>query len=252
MSTDLPKVTAVAMAPKVSVFLPSFNKGEYVLDAMRSVLAQTRTDWELFILENSNDGMTDKIVKAELERWDELEGCGLAHYERLEGGEIERQRREKYITAWLLNIYYPEARGEYIFFLADDDIIDPECLEVMSAELDENPECYVVYAGLRHATPAGPGDCGPFPDAGIPAKDAKTFPGSVDSRIDGGQVMHRKACLDALVPPYFEETSHGPVARHADGIFLERLVGRFTFWPVDRYLITHRWTDKSTWSKKYG
>jgi spore maturation protein CgeD len=235
---------------KVSVFLPSYNKGAYVLDAMRSVLNQTHHDWQLYILENSNDGETHKIVEAELARWDELEDqyVGDVRYERLQGDEIERQRREKYITAWLLNVYYPEARGEYIFYLSDDDLIDPECFEVMAGEMDSNPSYYAVYAGMRWGTPTGPGDCGPFPNVGIPALDAKSFPGSMDQRVDGGQVMHRKICLDSLVPPYFEESREGRMARHCDGLFLERLVGRFVFWPIDRYLITHRWTSESLWS----
>jgi len=235
--------------PKVSVFIPSYNKGAYVLDAMRCVFDQTLKDWELWILENSNED--NRYTRMCIES--ELRGLGpevrsKIHYECLDGEEIEKQRRETYITAWLLNVYYPEANGKYIFYLSDDDLIDADCLEVMAAALDANPDHRVVYCGLRHGTPAGPGDCGPWPDAGIPALDPKMFPGSVDARIDGGQIMHHKTCLDALAYPYFEETGNSTVARHADGIFMERLVGRFPFWPVPRYLVTHRWTPLSAWS----
>jgi len=244
------------MAPKVSVFLPSYNKGEYVLDAMRSVFAQTMTDWELWILENSNDGKTNKIV----EQWLGIENDNdirewasrpvqRVHYERLEGEETEKQRREKYMTAWLLNAYYPRANGEYVFYISDDDLIDPECFEVMAQELDSNPGYQVVYAGLRMTVVTRPGQTGPFPSTGIPALDARTFPGTVDQRVDGGQVMHRKSCLDHLVPPYFEESPDPQVSKHADGIFLERLVGRFPFQPVSRYLITHRYTPQSLWAR---
>lgn len=247
------------MTPKISVFLPSYNKGEYVLDAMRAVFAQTRDDWELWILENSNDGRTNLIVEDELTRHFGLQECDEeefldvlgangVHYVRLEGEEIERQRREKYITAWLLNVYYPEANGEYIFYISDDDLIDPECFEVMARELDANLNYYVVYAGLRVSHPFKPGEVGEF-SAELAAKDIKSFPGTADCKMDGGQVMHRKTCLDALVPPYFEEINLGHVANHVDGIFLERLVGRFTFYPIDRYLITHRRTKISLWTR---
>lgn len=235
--------------PKVSVFIPSYNKREWVLDALRSVFSQTMADWELWLLENSNDGgITRGIIDCELASQPE-EIRSKIHYEKLDGEEIERKRQETYITAWLLNVYYPEANGEYIFYLSDDDLIDPGCLEIMAGTLDANPDYRVVYASLRHGTPAGPGDCGPWPDAGIAAQDPKMFPGSVDSRIDGGQIMHHKSCLDALAYPYFEEVSSPATARHADGIFMERLVGRFPFWPVEQYLITHRWLGISTWSK---
>jgi spore maturation protein CgeD len=234
--------------PKVSVFLPSYNKGKYVLDAIRSVIAQTMVDWELWILENSTDGVTNLIVQRELESHP-LDITKKIHYERLEGEEIERIRREKYMTCWLMNVYYPEANGKYIFYLSDDDLIDPECFEFMAGELDANPHHQVVYAGLRHGTPSGPGDCGPWPDLGIPAIETKTFVGSVDSLVDGGQIMHTKKILDKISYPYFEETSEGKFARHSDGIFMERLVCCTPFWPVPRFLITHRWTNLSVWSK---
>jgi glycosyltransferase involved in cell wall biosynthesis len=234
---------------KVSVFLPSFNKGAYVLDAMRSVYAQTKDDWELWILENSNDGgHTRKFIESELNSWPE-DIRDRVTYEILGGEEIERQRQERYITAWLLNVYYPEARGDYIFYLSDDDFLDADCFEHMAGDLDANPEHHVVYAGLRFAASQGPGVLGPWPDEGIAAKDPKAFPGSCDTKIDGGQVMHRKTCLDALTFPYFEETTEHHIASHCDGIFLERLVGRFTFHPVDKFLITHRWTAKSVWAR---
>lgn len=232
------------VSPKVSIFMPSYNKGLYVLDAIRSVQKQTMTDWELWILENSNDNQTPKIIEDHIPEWEDR-----IHYIRLEGEEIERRRTENYITAWLLNVYYPEANGEYIFYLSDDDLIDPDCLEIMSRELDEDPEKHVVWAGLRTAGVTEPGQIGPFPNAGIPAKDAKSFPGTANCQMDGGQIMHRKTALDALVWPYFEETNDASVANHADGIFLERMVGRFIFHPIDKYLITHRWTPHSLWSR---
>jgi glycosyltransferase involved in cell wall biosynthesis len=235
--------------PKVSVFILSYNKGAYVLDAMRSVFAQTMTDWELWILENSNDGETHKLVEDELAaQYDAVHK--KVFYERLEGEEIEAKRRETYIACWLPNVYYPEANGKYLLHLSDDDLLDPDCLEIMAGELDANPGHRVAYCSLRMGAPTGPGDCGPWPDVGIPALDPKMFPGSVDCLIDGGQVMYHKTCLDALAYPYFEENPEGSVARHSDGIFLERLVGRFPFWPIPRYLVTHRWTPLSAWSKR--
>lgn len=240
------------MAPKISVFLPSYNKRGYVVDAMRSVFAQTLIDWELWLLENSNDGyQTRHYVDSELRSLGRHTGSlrEKIHYIQLDGEEIEYRRARSYITAWLLNVYYPEANGDYIFYLSDDDLIDPECFEVMAGVLDAHPDYQVVYAGLRAVGVTQPGQTGPFREImRIPAVDEKSFPGSVDSKIDGGQIMHRKTCLDALVHPYFEEMPNPDIARHADGLFMERLVGRFTFYPIDRELITHRWTPESLWS----
>jgi len=234
------------VTPKVSIFLLSHNKGAYALDAIGCVFRQTFTDWELWVLENSNDGHTNVLVENDLFWRDRQEGV---HYVRLEGAEIERKRKETYIPAYLLNVYYPEANGEFIFYMSDDDLIDAECLSVLVKEFEDNPDYHAVYCGLRIAASKGPGKINGFPDTGIPAKDPKSFPGSCDKHVDGGQVMHRKTCLDSLVFPYFEEEPHADIAQHCDGIFLERLVGRFTLWPVDRYLVTHRWTPKSLWGR---
>jgi glycosyltransferase involved in cell wall biosynthesis len=89
--------------PKISVFLLSYNKGEYVLDAMRSVFAQTTPDWELWLLENSTDGRTHLIAEAELAA-QPPETRARVRYERLEGAAIEKKRKETYIPAWLLNV----------------------------------------------------------------------------------------------------------------------------------------------------
>ena len=48
--------------PMVSVFLPSYNKGEYAAEAIACVLAQDFTDYELWILENSTDGTTRETI----------------------------------------------------------------------------------------------------------------------------------------------------------------------------------------------
>jgi glycosyltransferase involved in cell wall biosynthesis len=231
--------------PSVSVFLASYNKGEYVLDAIRSVVAQTNPSWELWILENSNDGVTHLVVENELSKLD-VNTRFKVHYERLEGDKIERRRKDTYITAWLLNKYYRRANGKYIFFLADDDLIDPDCFELMAGALDDNPEWSVVWAGLRHAhfTPAG--YTGPFADMGIPATDIRSITGSVDCRIDGGQVLHRTECLRHISSPYYTEATNNDIARHCDGLFLEKLIAAgYAFYPIPRYLITHRFTTIS-------
>ena len=233
------------MAPSISVFLPSYNKGAYVIDALQCLFAQTRTDWECWLLENSTDGGTTRDLIN-----DYLTGVDWAdriHYEELDN--LDDIRASKYMTAWLLNKYYPEANGRYIFYLSDDDLIDADCFEHMAGYLDANPDHGVCYAGLRQTYCSGPGVPGDLVDIGIPASYIRRIGGSVDCQLDGGQVMHRKSCLDAIPYPYFQETCDGSTARHCDGLFLEQLLARYAFYPVDRYLITHRFTPKSVWTQ---
>src|SRR5271170_5538936 len=99
----------------VSVFLTSFNKPGYVLDAIRSVINQASGDWELWILENSTDGKTRQVIK----------DSGVLKNPKIIYEEIDidaSTRARIYPPAMLLNRYYPKANGEFIIFLADDDL----------------------------------------------------------------------------------------------------------------------------------
>lgn len=228
----------------VSVFIPSFNKGPYVLDAINSVLAQTREDWEIWLLENSNDdGRTRECIELS-----GILGDSRIHYEKID--DVENIRRDYYITCWLLNRYMGEAAGEYIFYLSDDDLIDPTCLERMTAELDPYPGRNAAYASLRHAYGCAPGEVGPFGPNGIPAETVRMHPENVDCRIDGGQVMFRRTLLNSLPYPWYTESNFAETARHCDGIFLQNLLKTAeAFWPVNEWLITHRHLASSVWTR---
>ena len=45
--------------PKISVIIPCYNQGQYVDEAVQSVLAQTYDDFEIIIV---NDGSTDEFT----------------------------------------------------------------------------------------------------------------------------------------------------------------------------------------------
>lgn len=224
----------------VSVFMPSYNKGLYTLDGIRSVLAQDNPDWELWIMDNSTDGTTRDVLR----------NSGLLNDSRINYEELNllsRKRDSVNMMGFLLNAYYPRARGEFIFYMSDDDLIDRNCLGTMAGYLDETGYD-VCWASLRCTACKGPGDTGPFADKGIPARTIKDSPGSVDNTVDGGQILHRASCLDRISRPYFYEGPDGEQARHIDGIFMERLVSQFPFYPLDKWMMTHRYTPVSTYS----
>jgi len=100
--------------PKVSIIMPNYNYGNFIEDAILSVLNQSFEDWELIIIDDgSSDNSKDIILR----------------YASID-------KRIKYIfnnsnkgIAYSCNIGIYNARGEYILLTASDDKLKHLCLE---------------------------------------------------------------------------------------------------------------------------
>lgn len=232
--------------PKVSVFLPSFNKHVFCLEAIRSVLAQDDPRWELWIMENSTDGFTRGAIR---------ENIPVDRDPRIIYEEIDvplEVRQTTYVTPWLLNKYYAHAQGDIIAYISDDDLFTPATFGRVARYFDAHPECDVAYFGLRvsRASQAGEGIDGPWANE-IPAILTRGKGGEtryVDCQIDGGQIVHRPRALEAISKPWFQE-GKGADASHCDGLFMDKLAQEFLFHPLDFHGATHRITALSTWTK---
>jgi spore maturation protein CgeD len=224
-------------APLASVFTLSHNKGQYAVEAIKSVLAQDYPDFEYWILENSTDASTRELIAP-------LLGDPRIIYEEIDLTASERAAC--YVPAMLLNRYYPKAAGRYIFYLSDDDLLDPGCVGECVRFLDADPDRHVCYFSHRHATGGGV-----MLNAimAVHPMGAGTGEPVVDCRIDGGQIVHRRTVLDAITWPWFPETPEPAQACHADGLFMQRLADRFIFWPIANYLGTKRRTELSVWDR---
>jgi glycosyltransferase involved in cell wall biosynthesis len=229
------------MVPTVSIVTPSYNKHEYVMEAINSVLDQTIAEWDYWIIDNSTDDLTRQVLHEKLPKDPRI------HY--LEFDFTPLQRKSFYVPAYICNQVYQELTGVYVFYLSDDDLIMPKCLETMVLFLESNPEASVCYHSQSrmfwrkdHWNEEG----GVYTHY-ILGKDS-VFP-NVDCSLDGGQILHKRACLDALEYPYFNE--HLSSASHSDGMFLQRLANLYKIYPVPVHepLSIHRITPKSTWTK---
>ncbi len=107
----------------VSIIMPSHNCGEFVEEAIRSVLAQTYQNWELlFVDDNSQDNTLD-IVKAIAK-----DDARIRIFEN----------KEKLGAAISRNIALQEAKGRWIAFLDSDDIWEPQKLERQVDFMEKN------------------------------------------------------------------------------------------------------------------
>lgn len=117
-------------APRVSIVLPIYNYEHYLHERMRSLLAQTFTDFELIAVD---DGSTDGS-RAVVERY--------RSDPRLRTIWFDTNGGHPYLR-W--NDGAAEARGEYVLFAGADDSCEPTLLETLVATLDAHPE-----VGLAH------------------------------------------------------------------------------------------------------
>ena len=113
----------------ISVIMPVFNGRRFLLDAVRSVLAQTQPPCELIVVD---DGSTDGSL-AELERLPEAPF------------PIRVLRQANAGQSAARNLAARQAEGEYLAFLDQDDQWHPQHLEHLVAPLEEDPAVGWVY-----------------------------------------------------------------------------------------------------------
>ena len=111
------------MKDLVSIIMLSHNNGQYVEESVRSVLAQTYTNWELiFVDDNSQDSTIAKMM--ELRDGDSRIKISQAVYDR--GASVNR------------NAALKDASGRWIAFLDVGDVWHPKKLERQIAFMEEN------------------------------------------------------------------------------------------------------------------
>ena len=109
----------------VSVIMPSYNTEKYILDSIRSVQAQTYTNWELIIVDDCSTDNTLETVRKHVEETNENR-IRLLSNEKNSGAAVSR------------NYALREAKGRWIAFLDSDDLWLPEKLEKQIRFMEEN------------------------------------------------------------------------------------------------------------------
>jgi len=112
---------------KVSVLIPTYNRREYVVDAIQSVIAQDYADMEIIVVD---DGSTDDTVAA------------LEPYL----SKIRLIRTANQGPALARNVAMRAARGDYVAYLDSDDLYYPFKIKMQALLLDSYPDVGMVYS----------------------------------------------------------------------------------------------------------
>ncbi|HTD93731.1 MAG TPA: glycosyltransferase [Chitinophagaceae bacterium] len=116
----------------ISVLMTAYNAEQFIAEAIRSVLAQTFSDFEFIII---NDGSTDRT---------------LAIIQSFTDPRIRCLTQENLGIAAALNYGLAEAKGEYIARFDADDICYPHRLETQYGFLRNSPDHVIVGSSVDY------------------------------------------------------------------------------------------------------
>lgn len=221
------------MIGSTTIVTATYNKEEFFCDAIQTVLNQTRTYWRWWIiLDGANFATTEMCLQ-------------LAHRDprvTLFKEDISyNQRHEIYRPSMLMNKYFPLITTEYFCWLSDDDLLEPNFLEVLGGLLDNNSSWDIVYGGCRVIEQIENNQW----------KPTYTFPTEYKNynhrnlpcgHIDGGSILQTKKSYDFIKPWQFPTLENH---RIADGLYMNELAKKLEFHPAGLNLLIHRQTRLS-------
>jgi glycosyltransferase involved in cell wall biosynthesis len=119
------------MMPKsVSVVIPTYNYGRFIVDAIRGVLDQTRPPSEIIVVDDGSTDDTAAVVGAF--------GDGVRYIRQDNAGVCAARNRG-----------VSESTSELVAFLDADDIWEPTNLEKQLARFESDAEIGLVHCAMR-------------------------------------------------------------------------------------------------------
>lgn len=116
---------------KLSVVMPTWNRGNRIQNAIRSIIDQSYADWELIIIDDGSTDSTERVVR------------DFAH-PRIKYHKIDHQNNISKVR----NIGNKLATGHVIVVQDSDDVSFPDRLEWIAETFKNDPETDVVYHGI--------------------------------------------------------------------------------------------------------
>jgi len=124
-------------SPLFTIFLPSYNGGDYLKQCVQSVLQQQYKNFELVILDDgSTDGSLQWLATIKDSRLRVLESSHL--------GIVENWRRSLEID-----------KAPWMTFIGQDDLLDPDYLTVIHTLIQQDPDADIYHTRFRYIDASG-------------------------------------------------------------------------------------------------
>ncbi len=125
--------------PKITVYCISHEYGQFLEQAVESVLRQTTDNWELLLIDNASVDKTASVIE---------------YYQndpRIRTFRLEGERNLPSVCNFALE----QAKGDYVMRLDGDDFLDENILLILGNWLDRNPEHDLVFPDYYLVTESG-------------------------------------------------------------------------------------------------
>lgn len=119
-------------SPQVTIIMATYNRASFIVETLLSIQNQIFTDWECLIIDDGGTDNTAEVIAPVLEK--------DKRFQLL-------KRPDVYLKGLpgCRNYGLDFAKGEYIIFFDDDDIVHPQNLELSVLELSRNEVSFCRY-----------------------------------------------------------------------------------------------------------
>ncbi|MCL6601304.1 MAG: glycosyltransferase [Paenibacillus sp.] len=219
--------------PRVSIIMTSYNKSAYITKSIQSMLNQTFTDFELFLMDDNSNSETMKAIEPF------LDDKRIKFYQS--NIQTMNERVEKVRYAALINEALLKASGEYISYATDDNCYRDTRLEKMVDYLEVHPSVMIVYsASLVNYL----NEKNEITKQQI--RHAKRIVPVAPCQIDHCSVMHRRSILPIIKEKFGSFWDESPeFYRIGDARFFWRLNHFWDFYPIEDILDDNYITELS-------
>lgn len=118
----------------VTVIVPTFRRPDQLVQAVRSALAQDGIGLEVHVVDDSPEGSAREAVESLVD--------DRVTYTRRAQPSMGR-------PAIVRNEAWPRARGRYVHFLDDDDLVEPGAYRAHIEALDANPSAAMCFGRIE-------------------------------------------------------------------------------------------------------
>ena len=126
--------------PLITVGIPTYNGGNFLSQAIESLLNQTYDNLEILILDNCSTDNTESIVTGFQKKDNRI-------------NYIRHSTNLGYIKNY--NLIPTYASGEYMLFFADDDMYDKNYIKLLWEEFIKNPAITIAIGSVKLISPDG-------------------------------------------------------------------------------------------------